>query len=172
MNLEKRNDILTRYERLIRCLTGKFAERYSLPYDDLLEDIYVFLIRRFDEIWDKKFNPLKASESTWVYRNIYWSLKNICIKMTKERARSPENGGSNIEPEAKPNWLGRLLSEVSEEGKFLIKTIISAPAEIAEDVTPRSFVKARKAVKDYLVDEKDWTFSKLHKTWAEVESCL
>lgn len=172
MTTEERNEIFHRYEKLIYHLAKKFSVQYNLPYQELVgEGCHAFLMY-LEKWWEEKFNTSISKETTWAYLKIYWSLKNICIKMTKAKTVPLEIRNRIFEPEAKPNWLARLLSEVSEEGKFLIKTIITAPGEIAEDVSVKTCGRARKAIKDYLIEEKKWDPNKLFKTWEEVKSCL
>lgn len=171
----KRDEIFERHQGLVHKLAKKFAVKYCRPIDEMIGEAQYGIVHCISR-W-KDYDPTKGAESTWVYQWIYYTLldsvtnrkhiQTIPLMNTREEEDTEE-----IEYVAKDKWIDTLLREVGEEGAFLVRTIIDAPAEILNEMAPSICARARNAVIGYLVDELDWDKQKLKRAWKEVQECL
>ena len=172
MTEAERGAMFDRHQGLVHKLAKRFAVTYHKDTEEMISEGQLGLawfVSHYDE-YDNK----KGKESTWAYQCIYWGLMTACTKKHPSPISLNSLGHEDepYEPPMKTNWVDNLLREIGVEGSFLIRTIVNAPAEIIEEMDPRMCAKARKTVKEYLIDELDWSKHKLNKAWKEVEECL
>lgn len=180
MKKAKRDRLFYKYEKMGYKVAKRFSDRFGVPYQPLADESLFILVRYVAEEWDFDFKNHKGSESTWMYQVFYWQLMNVILGKSKDFKTNKNEvpfstlapDGRIKEPPAREDWLGKLFAEISEEARALVNTVIDAPAEIADVMVPRTCGRAREAVRQYLIDEKDWSNHRLDKAWAEVQSCL
>ena len=166
-------NIIDKYQKLICHLAWNFARRYSRPFEEVKEEATYILILQLSK-GRKFYDPSKASEITRVYQIIRYHLLDIC---TRSRPipipfSCLEKKDERINWMAKQSWMSKILQEVGEEGKDLIQTILHAPDEILQEMAPRTRARARKAIREWFIDVKDWKEEKLEKTWREVTTAI
>lgn len=129
--------IYDKYQALACKIAGSYSTKYDLPYEDMKAEAEYHLANlilrgKFKTLYD----PTKGAVSTWIYKKIYWALKDYIIALAKVPTVNFTMTGTDrnelIDPKPGPSWIERLLSEVSEEAQFIIRAIVSAPTELLE----------------------------------------
>lgn len=181
------NQKFEQYKGIAYKLAIAFSKKhYSIPYVDLRQEALYALTKYLHGGIGTAYDESLSSEATWIYKCVYFYLKNYVIKYQKEMTYSYTGEGTpkpqvmtysyseegTPEAQARENWLDKFIREISEEARALVKIITQAPAEIAKDVTTSTAARGRTAVKSYLIDEKDWSEHKFITAWEEVKSCL
>lgn len=172
MNQKKKQETLNKYQNLICRLAWDFSRAYSKPFEEMREEATYALLLQLDR-WKEFYNPEKASEMTRVFQTIRFHLLNICTRSKPIPIPfSCLEKEEQIERPSEKSWLSKLLQEVSEEGRILIHTIVYAPDEILEEMAPKTRARARKAVREWLIDVKNWKEEVLQRTWNEVSVAI
>lgn len=170
---EEKERLFKKYRGLICRLAYRFSVIYGRPYDELVDQAEFDLISYICEHWANKFNPKISTEGTWAYQMIYYGLMNQCTRKQKvDVPFSVYDEDRSIDIVDTEGWAKKLMAELGEEARFLVKTILHAPAEILDDMSPTTRYRARKAVKKHLRTTERWSQAKLNRIWAEVEACL
>lgn len=161
------------FKKIAYKIAANLAEKFHLQYEELAQEGIYWLNQIYSD-WDRHFNGEKSKESSWVYQSIYWHLFDFCLDQKKHGINFSviETDEFKIDPPARSDWFGRLLTEISEEAKALVGIIVDAPKEIAEDINIRSPKRAQEAIKSYLIDYEDWSISKFYEKWREVQAAL
>jgi hypothetical protein len=167
--------LLEEFDDLATTLTKKFAAIHSLDWDDLISYVRFTILR--DGIL---YDPKKSTRRTWAYQYIYWG----CIECQHRRNKEPKTvpltspTERGVEEEYLPqktshsDWLDKVMEEMSEEGKHLIRITLLAPEELAELINVKTKVRSQKAIRSYLINELDWPVEKVDRAWAEVQEAL
>lgn len=149
-----------------------------MPYQELVEEaegILALMIARWDRGGSTGFDGSKAGPTSWIYRGLYWDLQIYCDrKRPKERNFSTLGTEENpISLAQKTGWLEGLLSQLGEDARILVTTILFAPSDIAKDIVPnpRSSRRGREAVVSYLRGQ-GWGLERITSAWSEVEVAL
>ncbi len=136
-----------------------FAEAMSL-YNELIAD------------WEHKYDPTRSRPSTRIYFHLFTKLKDLYSRNgAREIPFSKVAAHELHQVRARPDRLA-FLRLLSREARILVDTIINAPGEIIEDMTPKTKRRARNAVRAYMTERLSWPARKLDRAWAEVEECL
>lgn len=142
--------IYDKYHALACKIARSYTRKYNLPYEDMKAEAEYHLASlilrgKFKTLYD----PTKGAGSTWIYKKIYWALKDYIIALTKvptiNFTTTYTDSAKIIDLKPGPSWVEKLLTEVSEEAQFIIKAIISAPIELLENENER---KCRRWIKD------------------------
>jgi len=180
-------EVYDKYHKLACKIASDFSRKYKMSYEDFKDEAEyaltnVILLGKWKSVYRKK----KGAGSTWMYQRIYWKLKDYVIACAKERSVCfsdvNENGVEAIDSDRGHSWVEKIMLEVSEEAGFIIKALISAPAEIIQDERKSRFwIKAiregdtkvaKQMIKDYAINEKDVSKWKYNDVLLEVQSCL
>jgi hypothetical protein len=114
----------------------------------------------------KGYDPNKGAESTWMHNTIYWHLLDYVKAGRQVRMVCETDYGETPNLPARPNRLMNILQDLGQEARELIEVIITAPADIADDVSTATKGRGRIAVREYLL-KQGWSPQKLNRAWAE-----
>lgn len=181
-----------RYQNIARKLASKFSHEYRKPYHQMVEVAeYALALELFGRmLFDKNHG---AKKSSWLYTVIFFHLKQVCTRgvhpcpkypgsmQVRIREWVPEIPFSSlkkedlesIDPEQKPSMVSKLFSDLGEEARLMVRTVLEAPNELKELITTGRGVRAaREAVRTYMIDELDWTTDEVDKIWSEIQEGL
>lgn len=179
---EKREYLFTRYKPIVHKLANKYHRLYGRPVQELV-DVGMSSLGNCAMKWDS-YDAKKSKEVTWIYQNVYWSMRCHCDQFTKRR-EVPLLLEEADRPQ-KTTWLETIWRELSTEGRALLKTILEAPGELASVFyTPAKTepgerkctrvriapVSQRRALRKHL-SESGWTEAEIEKAWRDVEEAL
>jgi len=171
-SIEERIAIWKSHQALARKLANRFAGMYNRDQQELFEEARTSMSLELFTRWET-FDLKKSSVTHWLYQCIYWSLLTYCTR-AQEKAipfSALDNEEQLYQPAAKPSRTETILQELSEEGQFLVRTIINAPDEIIDDLRPQTKARGRRAVRNWLLSH-GWDRTKLDRAWQEVQECL
>ena len=170
-----KENLTENYQGLIRKIARNYNRAWGHEFEDTLSDAHFCFSKALRDY--AQFDPEKCSENTWFYNKVHNFMRNIHrnprTKGQKAERKAIKTSMSwGIEPMAKPRWFDNLLSEVSTEASFLLRTIMDAPSEIIDELVPKRGVGARKAIQRHFIDDLKWDKHKLNSAWDEVQECL
>ena len=162
------------YEKMIHNLAHRMRRKYSslpLEHDELVSEGWEAVLRK-----SGNYDPEKANPSTWVYTCAYYGMQNYCrskfqrhghepVSVIMEEGREPEHRGAK-------HWLNSLLEELSEEAELVVQTILEAPEELQDVISPTSPVRSLRAVESYMVDAVGWSFGRFQRVEREIVQTL
>jgi hypothetical protein len=164
-------DLFKRHLPLARFLAARFAKTFNAPLQELIDEAEGILALVCCQ-WDEDYDPKRAAPSTWVYRNIYHGLLNLKTRKRHTQSLSTADGQDLLrQMPAKQNWLERLIRDLGEDARAIVQTLLDAPREIAEDLSPRRPKRAAAALRQFLVAH-GWGDDKINNAWQEVSQCL
>lgn len=197
---EPRAALFRQHRQMVFRIALKFSEKWGVSLDDLLYEGTWALEHEVCERWGR-FDPSKASATTWCYHAIYWHLMRHCTSHIKQKAREtplsafdadndePRGGchaheGNTWEPVSRVGFVERLLREVGEEGRALVRVILEAPGELADAFSPRivseshkrrvwvtNIRRSRKVLRSHLRG-MGWSGDEIRRAWNQVESVM
>lgn len=187
---EPRAALFRQHRQMVFRIALRFSEKFGVSLDDLLYEGTWALEHEVCERWGR-FDPEKASATTWCYHAIYWHLMRHCTSHMKTKGREsvfsafdPEDGDDSWEPTARVGFVERLLREVGEEGRALVRVILEAPGELADAFSPRmvseshkrrvwvtNIRRSRKVLRSHLRG-MGWSGDEIRRAWNQVESVM
>ncbi len=180
-------DVYDKYHKMACKIASQYAKKYRRPYEEFkAEAEFELATTILTGKWKTIYNPKKGAGSSWMYRRVYWKLKDLVIADAKEQAINftgvNENGMEIEDKKRDHSWVEKIMMEVSEEAAFVIKAIMYAPSDMIEDERKaKQWIKgvrdtdaktAKEMVKDYMVNELDWSIFKFNQVIEEVRACL
>jgi DNA-directed RNA polymerase specialized sigma24 family protein len=177
-NQEPKNEktsLYAQYLKMAYSLGHKIALAYNADANELCEEAASILAQIVAQ-WPGKYDPKKSSPCTWIYQGIYHELLNYCTRHKPRERRFSDIEKDDTKPlqiGAKEGWLDTLFLTLSDDAKILITTILAAPADLIEDISPqaRRQKKVRAAICRYM-REQGWAPSRVCLAWREVSECL
>lgn len=180
-------EIFNQYQEMVYSMASKFSLKFNVNYHDMIDEgmsILGALVTKWDaEGNSSKHDPAKSSRTSWVYRALYWDLTTVCTR-TNQKARLFSTLRTEeqkpVDMEGPVSWMEKLMRDLGEDAKILVRTIFMAPAEIVADIAPGTKGKARKAVREYLLkhgtevdgEQVPWSPERLDAAWEEVTVAL
>lgn len=160
------SELYEKYRYMLPKICQSLIGKTRLTMTELMEEAEYALAIVIIE-WDR-YKESICSPSTWVWRRIYWKLLDVIRNDAKKPA--PQNIEKVTAP-AKTSWISRLFREIGEEATALVQVIITAPADIADDIKIQAPKKSQETLKKYF-SEMGWSTEKYRRAWREVEECL
>ena len=141
------------------------------------------------------FNPEKQTMEVWIAVKLHWHLREVyqrglhpwCGDLREPRSfkeipcsdlMEQWEAGVCAEPpqalsqEPPVNWLNAFIEPLSEEGRALVDLLMSAPADLWNDIKPvggRSKQCRQRRLFEYLVDVLDWNIPTAEKAFTEIQ---
>ena len=166
----------TQYEDMIYKVAHQAMNKYGstgVSFDEIVSESWMFVMKKM-----KHYDPKKSAKSTWVWTCAYYGAKNYCVNRLRKKEYSLcvnmsalDQHEEKWEPEAK-RWIDSLMEEIGEEARELVQTILEAPDELREVMSPTSPYKSNKAIESYMIDVLDWTRKDLLSARQEIISHL
>jgi len=161
-----------KYIGLARHIAVRLAHKHGLPLDDVVAEAESLLAVLLCDKW--VCDTGRSSESHWIYQKLYWAILDYC---TRKRPRYftfsevstdeyPFDAASN------PSILTRLRRELGDDAKEIVRIILNAPIEIADDVRASCPARARKAIQRHVRAVWGWRPHRIDKAWREVAACI
>lgn len=187
---EPRAALFRQHRQMVFRIALKFSEKFGVSLDDLLYEGTWALEHEVCERWGR-FDPAKASATTWCYHAIYWHLMRHCTSHMRQKGKEsvfsafdPEDGDDSWEPVSRVGFVERLLREVGEEGRALVRVILEAPGELADAFSPRmvseshkrrvwvtNIRRSRRVLRSHLRG-MGWSGDEIQRAWNQVESVM
>lgn len=177
--------LFNEYKPMARGLANRFARIYAIPHQEVLDEAesnLALLVASWNEEGQYGFDPTRGTKrSTWVYRKLTLRLLTW-VNLRRPKLHQPfsmydSKGGDGETVEfasnivAKPNRIDSLLRSLGEDAKIVVKTIIAAPDEIADDISEGAKIRSRNTVKQYLRTQ-GWSVRRVEDAWHEVELAM
>lgn len=170
--------LYTGHVQMAHHIANKLVRTYHGPAEDLhdeAESLLGLIIARWHTGGQGQapYNG-QASPRTWIYRILFWQLQTWIRKNGHPITRfsTLDTEEHDFEPAHKPTRIQALLRNLGEEAAFVLRCIVYAPIEIADDVKVGARAQARVAVQTYLRKTCGWTQDKIEACWKEVGACL
>lgn len=160
-------------------MAHKFAGRFSRTFGVSLETMTTESLSMLSLVvarWECQqvgYNPTKTSQSTYIYRALYYGLYDLMRRDWPKEKRLADR----YDAPKRSTWLERLLRTLGEDARTVVTVLLFAPAEIAAELEPtlhraRDKVRAarerhRLAVRQYFVAQ-GWTAERADAAWLEV----
>lgn len=168
-----RNTFWDLYGNMIMKMAHSLSKKYGRDFDELLSE----------GAWGawsllKDWNPKRAGKTTWVYRTAYHRMVNLCIKKRREipvdmqASDDDEQAKPILNAEARSCFIESFLSELSEEARVFVRTLVEAPEELRDVVKHSRPVSSMRALEAYMIDMLDWTRKDVERVCSEVQACL
>lgn len=178
-------DLFRRYRKLAFKVASNFAERFRRPYHEMVDEALFGMAMEICNRWDK-FDPERASHSTWLYQACYWHLMNHCLYEVGLDSKRPPRASLDaaLEVEAPPRyWAEALWQELGEEGRALLLIVLDCPGDLARVLTTRRVLErgakdpaviedSRNKLIEFLITELGWDDATVERAWEQVETCL
>lgn len=166
-----------RYRPVALHLADHFAAKYRRQLPDMIDEAESALSMTICEWADpggKGWNPTSGtSEATWVYRQVFYRLLNVC---TRERVLTPFASLRSTEEDNIPaipatqRYLDRLLRTVGEDAKAVINLLLHPLPGM--DVDQNAARRSRDSVAEVLEERYKWTGERFVTAWGEIEQAL
>jgi len=163
--------------RLAYMLVHRFHALHGHSVEDLASEAMWGLVNG-----SQTYDMESGAQTTWAYNWVYWRLWYYCHpkevhRMTKESLyHTSEESLEEERFESRPRWAHALMKDLGEEGKELIRIILSAPEELIDEYRnvkkEASRLRLVRKVRAYLINELDWSNAKVDRAWQEVVTCL
>ena len=184
-----------KYRRMAAKIAEGMSRRHGIPFEEVRDEAESILSLALCDGW--VCDTALASECTWVYKKVYWPLLTFCTR-GKDRyiPFSSLGGGEDGEFDAPAKShpiqnIQNMLRNLSDDAAYLVKTIIHAPVELADDITApwragavraawgdkdqklsNMISQSRSAVRAFLEGTEGWTSDHFDRVWTEVDACL
>jgi hypothetical protein len=158
-------------ERLVRWWCNRFYVACGGYFDDWLSDANLIFLAAYEE-----FDPELGIAFT---EFLSWRLEQRLSTVVRDFKRQSAKRVSmpNDHPR-REGFLDRIMKDLSDDGKFLLQTLIDPPVDVILGQFERRKAGRLKrgqrrsiATKEYLLDI-GWKPSRVHATYRELKSCL
>lgn len=176
-NQEKneKSELYNRYLKMAYRLGHKVSGKYNASANEMCEEA-VSLLAQICAEWPGKYDATKSSSCTYIYQCIYHELLNYCTRHKPRERRFSDIEKDDTKPlqiSAKRSRMEDLFQTLSEDARILVTTVLSAPADLIDNITPqaRRQKKTRAAICRHM-REQGWPPNRICLAWREVSECL
>lgn len=176
-------EMYKKHKPLAELLGCKYARIYGHGVQDY-RGYAISLLGLVIAEWDSEdhpaaaYNESKCSPTSWIYRRLSWGLSDHGRRHDRRQrsfsdmCRQEEGVWSPFDTVAKgPGWGERLLQVLGDDAKDVVRIILSAPAELADDISRMRPPNAGRAVRAHFFTQ-GWAVSRIAAAWREVEEAL
>ena len=160
------------YQPLIYKRAIYHSRKFGKPLEELVEEGRWALSLLICQDWGE-FNPAKSSEMSWIYQRISWKMLDFCTRRRVDTHLStlPHAEQSFVAPSHKDK-LHEMMINLSREAQTLFRIILTAPGDLAQDLTPATKGRARLAVRAHVARKYGWPPAKVERVWNEVRDIV
>lgn len=170
--------LFRQYLPLARELAWRFHTYYGRPIHEMIDEASSQLslaICRWLTDYQQEAKAEGYGACTFLRRQVYYKLLDECSNRKKRPVSlgslTPDDRSDLRETPAKPSRVERLLLDLGEDARTLVRTIIDAPGELIEAITPRRRVSSARRIRSYMFAQ-GWSAERLRLAWQEVSAAL
>ncbi len=175
--------LFTLHIPLARRSAWKASRKYGKPFEEM-EDEAVSALAVIVTEWDldtiNSYDPKKDAQKNptgWIHWRIYFALETK-YRASKKRVRymdftegTDDVPTCGINPQQPQKWIDRVMSDLGEDARIIVSTILHGPAEVMEDMMPRRRLRGRETIVRHLLDN-GWDKDRIITAWHEIEAAL